>query len=67
MLNGTLFRTSIEFISNSCDVNDKIFVCGDYNLPGVKWTNESLDGSLTPFHGTSRKEILIIDGLTSNK
>jgi hypothetical protein len=132
--------SSIEFISNRCDANDKIFVCGDYtvvikfghlgrirtveyspknygrnsskmaefrpkqqkfdlflaefrpifgveilqcgfahfwekfdqngrneitvyNLPG--WTNESLDGSLTPFHVTSPKEILIIDGMAA--
>jgi hypothetical protein len=58
--------SSIEFMYNKCEVNDKMFVCGDYNLPNIRWSEEnSLNGSLTPFNVSTPKEILITDGMAT--
>jgi hypothetical protein len=58
--------SSVEYVCNTCDVNDKIFVCGDYNLPGITWTHDSADDSLTPFQVSTPREILIIDGMATS-
>jgi Reverse transcriptase (RNA-dependent DNA polymerase)/Endonuclease-reverse transcriptase len=57
------FIDSTESIFNLCDVNDNILVCGDFNIPNVRWVRDETE--LLPFDVSTDKDSAIVDGMAS--
>jgi hypothetical protein len=56
---------SVEACFNSCNVNDNILICGDFNLPNVSWAQIGSCTDLLPNNVTSDKESVTVDGMAS--
>jgi hypothetical protein len=60
-----LHVSSINNLINICDINDEFVICGDYNLPEIRWKADPEDGSLIPSNVHSEKAASIADGMVA--
>lgn len=56
---------AIDYVIKQCDPLDEVIICGDFNLPHLKWT-VSDHGSHYICNPSSAKECLFIDHLTDS-
>jgi Reverse transcriptase (RNA-dependent DNA polymerase) len=60
-----LHVSSINYLLNTCDINDEFFICGDYNLPEIIWRPDPEDESLVPSNVISEKATSVADGMAA--
>lgn len=60
------YSKAIEFISQMLCSSDELLVCGDFNLPNLKWAPHDEDPFMVPINLNSELESTFIDCLNSN-